>query len=510
MKFRVLILTLLLSFPLFAQKIKVKKNQVLVDKEAVCTITGTGNLYTISTLENPEQAVLKIDYKTLDISLEELRQWLVISNSDDSKTTQIEFETLSFSLNTRKIIAELLYKKYGLINKEGLQQDKIAAFFDEERPNLTEKYEKEKEGATAIVQVNNEYTGNLGIAVTDSGKVTKQDENGTTVTIGKIVAPGQEGPGSTIKVYDLDNNLVAEARFFGNNTYNVDPHSVFPQGGKTFSYKATNRFMPATKAKFLTEIVDQLYIKGYPLEHAIQDYKKSLELEEYQKAIANSPNVYGKKGYVIDAEGNKTEGSITIFFEKIYNPNGALNTDFGLDSNDAVLEENEELKAILDEEYKMMQDEELGRNVSVSYFETTGKKTIKKLVAKGGNRFCVLQEDGSELCYQGLKTIKSSLGLADLANSVKSTLRQYGYFEELVVGPKIGLYKEAITGHFLIKVSTQEKAFRINDAKRKKGKAKLNEYLGGCYFSEFSSISDTSDENQIKGIIDLFNNAPCN
>jgi len=473
------------SFSLSAQKVKIKKGNVLMDKAPVCAITNTGSLYKFSELGGTEP-ILKVEYKALEVTEDQSKKWLIVQSSDGSKSSQVDFEFLSFSLNTKKIIAELLIKKYELIDNKGFNQTNITSFFNVDRPDLTELYNNQMVALTKESIINSNYTGSLGIEVTDSGTILAKDETNDTkkTTVGKISAPSQNAPGVRVKAIDLDGNLVAEAYFTGNNTYLVDTHDIFKTGSTQFSFTAKNKYMPATKSKFFAELVEKLYQKGFPLGHAIKEYKAGVALAEYEKAIANSPNIYETKGYIINDEGVKIEGKIDIIFEKLYDPNGVAKTD--------------------------IKEENAGKVVKVSYIKTNGKKTTDRLVARDGNRFCIYKNDGSEECYQGTKVIKSSLQLADLGNSVGALLKQYGYFKELKKGDLINLYQEPLSGEFLIKLNTQEKAIRIKDGKSKKGKEKLNEYMGDCYYSELVQLIDEKDITTLENFIKVYNSNPCN
>ncbi|XLS29326.1 hypothetical protein ACJD0Z_00560 [Flavobacteriaceae bacterium M23B6Z8] len=485
MRYQLAFLFLLATFLTSAQKVKVKNGKVLIDKKEVVNFEANGSIYTLSSLDNPSEAVLKVEYKVLDITPEDKKQWLKVSNGDTSKDTEIDFEFMSFTLNTKKAVAELLIKKYELIGPKGFDQAKIDEFFAEKRPDLTSRYESLADEVTKITQLNNAYTGELGIKVANDGVVTKQAKgDNTSSVIGKIVAPGQEAPGARIRVYDLDENLVAEAFYSGNNTYTVNPHSEFPQGGSSFQYSASHKFQPATKAVFFAELVEQLYIKGYPLENAIADYKYALKMAEYEQAIANSPNIYEKPGYVVTNEG-KIEGKITCVFEVIYKPDGTVATEG-------------------------VTDENAGKFVTIRYIQTNGKEINQKFEAEEEYRFCINNEDGTESCYQGWDVLKSGFSLADLGSSVKKILDRDMFFKEELIGDKLSLYRELPSGGWVFKNSNKEKAFKLESVTLKKGKERLKEYLDGCFFTEVFEVIDSSDEEKIKGFINLYNNVPCN
>ncbi len=484
LQFSITFFALFFSTLTIAQKIKIKKEELFINKTIVCNINNVGTHYDFLEL-NSTTPVLKIEFKKLNITADQLKQWLIVSNTDGSKKSQIEFEFLSFTLNTKKAISELLIKKYNLIGLQGFDTKKIEDFFATKRPNLTELYNNQMVALTQENLINSNYTGKLGIEVSDTGTVYTLDEINNTekVVVGKISAPSQNSPGVKIKVIDLDQNLVAEAYFTGNDSYMVDTHNIYKTGTTQFSFKAKNKYMPATKAGFFTELVEQLYQRGYPLGHAIKEYKMGAALQEYNEAIAKSPNIYNVKGYTIDKEGNKIEGKIEMIFEKIYDPTGASRTD--------------------------MKEENIGKTVTISHIKTNGQKKTTRLIARDESRFCVFKEDGTEICYQGFKVKKIKLGLADLGNSVGTLLKQYGYFKEIKKGKLLSLYQELPSTDYLIKLNTQDKAFRIRDAKSKRGKASLTEYLSGCHFSEITDYIDIKEEETLKNFISLYNTEPC-
>ena len=84
------------------------------------------------------------------------------------------------------------------------------------------------------------------------------------------------------------------------------------------------------------------------------------------------------------------------------------------------------------------------------------------------------------------------------------------FFKEELIGDKLSLYRELPSGGWVFKNSNKEKAFKLESVTLKKGKERLKEYLDGCFFTEVFEVIDSSDEEKIKGFINLYNNVPCN
>src|SRR5690606_21765538 len=114
------------------------------------------------------------------------------------------------------------------------------------------------------------------------------------------------------------------------------------------------------------------------LGHQAKSYKNRLHNEKVALAKERSGNLYNVKGYAIDDKGKKYTGTLTALFEK-------------LDVNQTG--DNQVVDAI----------DNYGKEVTVSYKNEKGRDRSTTLTASDGTRFCVINSDGSETCFVGMK-----------------------------------------------------------------------------------------------------------
>jgi hypothetical protein len=126
-------------------------------------------------------------------------QWLTVTLPDGSKRSEIPYEVLITSFNSSRIVVQLLYEKYGLIDSNGINKQKLEEFFNVQREDLSEKYLKTvtvaKEDAKLLQQQYAAKVGKVKPHVKNDGTVVSGGAMGTKI-IGKI---------TTLKRYIFNN-----------------------------------------------------------------------------------------------------------------------------------------------------------------------------------------------------------------------------------------------------------------------------------------------------------------
>ncbi len=476
-KIIVVFISLIFTFSASAQKVKVKKNEILIDKNPVAKFedyTDDNDFdYAIVTLE--DEKLLEIDFNKEIVGPEEKKeifQWLVLKQPNNDKTNKINFRDLTFSLNTKKLIVLYLMKKHNMFNENGVIRSSIEEFFASETKSEDEigykKYLKREEGFKELLaQIQPYVKPDLETIIKGGGAANEP--------IGRIVAPDKYKDIKTVpvKVYDLDENLIATA-----TTEMLAPVTVNLMDRSTFTYTSSSQG-DSKYAEFLTQLVEQIVSKGYALGHEISEKQaaKSEALnEKYEKAKANSSNIYNQKGYLIDKEGKKWEGDISLAFEEVKNP-----ADWG----------------------GVVDISSYGNSLGLRYINEKDKKKFKSFSAKDGVRFCLTNEDGSETCYQGVKI--QSNGLMAKATTASGNR----YVKEILKEGKIVVYQSLPGNEYVIKTDSQEKAFSFvfgDLIKEEKKVVKLKEYLNGCE-SGNGKFDEASFENidKVKELINFYN-----
>jgi len=175
-----LILTTTFVVTVSAQKVKLKKNQVLVDGVAIAKYESKGNYYTVFTdLKDPKK-IINAKYTAYNKPGSKSRyQWVTFLNADETLQSDVKLEDLIFSLNFRKGLAETMLKKFNMLTMDGINMEAFNTFMEVERPNLMDQYSG-KNVSTVSKEVNEESAiidpniyGKNGVLITGDNEVVK-------------------------------------------------------------------------------------------------------------------------------------------------------------------------------------------------------------------------------------------------------------------------------------------------------------------------------------------------
>lgn len=457
-------LLLLLTFQAFAQKVKIKKDKVLFDKVEVANCEDSDSGFVFSSLNNENTITAK--FKMLKITEEITKKWVIVSDKDKERTSEVEMEYFSVTMSNKKAVAELLAKKYNLITTNGVEN--IDAFFEVERPNLTQEYNELIKGEVAIqkeikgLNINVDYDLNRifegTIPYTSSSVDNREREKGIYPnmlgTYGVKVNPGINS--NVYTIYDLDGNITAVATLGSFKKIEV----TIPFRKEKFEY-TTKESLGQNKSnyevgEFIKEIVGQLYLNKVYLGHQINQEKQknkiveeTIRKEQFEKAQAESINVFEQDGFVIDKEGNKTEGKITAYFESIAGSN--------------------------------IDDTQLKKLVKLQTTNSSGKTVYRSYKSSSEAKFCVAE---TNKCYRGIKSFVA-----------------YIYVEILNESSEISTYKSIDTNNFYISTPGNKKPLAIYNNKPKTIE-KVKEYLKCEAINDEMSRFDFEDS---KSVLDLTN-----
>jgi hypothetical protein len=474
---------LLLLVPLltFAQSIKTKKDRVIIDdKEVAILKDGARDKYVFHSLDGTKQFTAK--YKTLGESV--AYEWLEVTSADGTKRSEVPYEVLQNSLSPTRVVIRLLAVKYELIDKNGINTQKLAQFFATDRENLSEKYMKTvvmaKEEAKATKAVFDQKVGAFRPYVKKDGTIVKGGELGTSI-IGKATHATHNvfDKNDFIFITDLDGIMVAKAKITEGAT-NTTVVTLF--NDDTFTFNAKRSFHPNDAFLFFREIVEQLVVRDYTLGHQAKTYNANIRAEKVNIAKGKSASVYNKKGYAIDEKGVKYDGILNAEFEPL-----DVNETGKTEVFDAV--------------------DNYGKRVLVKYLNEKGKERTTTLYAKDGARFCVKNEDGTETCFIGMK-VKGD-ALKKLSNAMSLGFNN-SYFYKLLFDAKgnqvlIDPIKEDV---FVIKLKDKKEGQMIDSRNNAKLSAELSEYLATCkdLAKEIkNNVFDLKTEDNLIKIIEEFN-----
>lgn len=479
---------LLLSIALFvvnvlvAQKVKVKKEVVLIDKQESIKITKDKTnedfYYALETLEG--ETVLLVNYETKKISETKSFTWLSMKQPNKDRINEIDFTAVSFSLNSKKLITEFLFKELDFFNEKGFNYDKIDAFFLEkrERESAAETQELEKQLLDLeanFLEVSPEVLGNMLIVSN-----TKIDpDTGERAIIGKVNRVSTKESGKVYTYTNLTGKVIAVVneklrRIEGNNTFY--PLNMSFSSHSEGLVKDANTYLK--KIYLLDEYFYYAFLTKQEIETVVEQIKEN-QKEEFETAKENSENLYKLPGYVIDSKGEKVEGEISIVFEKIdvKDPNQWGNV---VDLDEA----------------------NIGKLVSINYINAKGKNRTSSYRSKKKVKFCV-DDNNIERCFVGVGSKGKGLELA--AGAVSSLSFDTSQFYEVykIIGD-ITIYKDVVDNLYLIKIPSEKKALQFNTSNSEKNIENLKKYIGACFKEEFVSLN-YSDINDIVKLAEIYN-----
>lgn len=324
----VLVATMFASVSVFSQEVKVKKGEIQIDGKSVAKIDKEKNNYTISDLSGKALFTATITSQT-PLKNNVSKNWLQLTGSNGVVKELELIDKTSFSFGFEKPITQnLTLGENPLLPASGIDEAKINSFFQTEDRSISTaediRIEKDKEtnrSEDALAADNKILISSVGIISANNQK------------IGYIVrkVTGTDGIQKFLSytVLDINKIPVAQIDFSSYDKANIQSGLVL----KTFDGKS----LPIKLANYTSErleydelaprVIKKLYANGYTL----GDMKSMTEIAQQEnadaynqqnndaesQAKANSKNIYNIPGYVIDKDGTKKNGEITIMFESI-------------------------------------------------------------------------------------------------------------------------------------------------------------------------------------------------
>ena len=476
---KIILLLVMLPILSFSQKIKTKKDRILVDEKEVAIFNDkVRDQCEFFDLNNKKQ--FTAEYKTLMEDKIIINQWLVVSNADGSIKTEIPYEVLITSFNSSRIIMHLLSVKYGLFDANGFNKTKIDEFFATERENIGEKSLKAKIDVIASKKEKQTKVSQYRPHVKTDGMITFGGTAGTNI-VGKVIGSPYTafGTNNFAEVYDLDNIKVATAKITGNMNNDVE---VTLYTDSKFTYPSQKRYSGLDNTGFFKELIEELVYRDVTLGHQAKTYQANLLKEKVKLAKERSVNVYNVKGYAIDEKGIKYAGTLTAQFEKL----------------DVHQTGNTEVVDAIDN---------YGKNVTIKYLNEKNKERIITLSAKDNAVFYVKNADGTETAYHGMK-VKGD-AMKKISNAASLGFNNAYFYKLVYTENGNSVFVDPVDNEvFVIKLKDQKVGQMIDKRKNEILSKELAEYLSGC--KELSAeikagAFDLKNQENLINIIKEFN-----
>lgn len=308
--------TMLVGISAFSQEIKIKKGELLLDDKVVAKVEDKKNIYSFSDLNGQLKFSVKV-FPSIGIE----KGWVEFTGQNGN-VKETEFADTGFTLSEGKLIVKNALSQ-GLFTKDGFDETKVNEFFKTTDRSLTQERESNKAAQKKIDDNEDVLANERGIRIDNSGKIW--DKNKELTGFIKRVDLGKNGIyiNYEYRVYDTNQIQIATLRCTNYDRANVQSGmKIMTYDNKVSEILVTdNSFSgPLSEDKVADRIIKRLIFNGYTLgdmKNTVVDYTNNKNQTAENNAKANSKNIYNIPGYVIEKDGTKKEGNITIEFESI-------------------------------------------------------------------------------------------------------------------------------------------------------------------------------------------------
>ncbi|MDR2204796.1 MAG: hypothetical protein LBE36_01365 [Flavobacteriaceae bacterium] len=440
---------LLLPVAMFPQKIKTKKDRILLNEKEIGIFKENADLYTVFDLKNKK--LFTAELKGVSVGGNILSQWLELKNEDGSITTEIPYDVTIASFSFSRILFSLLSDRYGFTNANGFDLNGIQNFFNTPHENISEKALQAKAEALAYQDEKKQKIAKYNPYVKDNLSVVFGGPMSNKVVGRVAVTPKGYSKDFLINVFDLDNLLVASCDY---TTGIGDMISVKLFNDTTFEYEPKKVYARAGDNSFLNEFVGEIVAHDALMGHQVKQYQSDALQQKIQDAKERSVNVYNINGHLKDEKGVEYKGKITALFQKLdINNTGDIEVWNSIDN--------------------------FGKKVNLTYKNEKGNSRTKTFDAKDNIRFYVSNADGTETVYQGMKVNGDSM--KKLSNAMSLGFNNAYFYMELYNYKGNSLLIDPIDpDRFVIKIKSESNGQMLDDRNNDKLSEALADYLKGC------------------------------
>ncbi|MCF6133190.1 hypothetical protein [Flavobacterium wongokense] len=452
-KINFVICAFLLTGFAFAQKIQIKKDKILYDKAEIAIITEPfRNHYDFSTLSGEKK--FSVDFKGLSVNDTQFYQWLEVTSADGKIKTEIPHDVLITAFDVKRIIAHNLSVKYNLLDASGINDAALKTFFETERESLSDKYGKTVASAKIegdaqkkkVQEIKSRYNPQI-----QNDKSITFTQGGKLVIVGRLVTePYIVGGGARdyAYIYDIDGNKAVSLGFvsLGSN------FKITGFDGKSYEF-VTKSMYSEGNTTFLNEFLWDAVSHGYTFGHQIRDENAKLLAAKVALAKERSANIYNKRGYLIDGDGKRYDGVISIYFQM-------------LDLN--------ETGQVLPEDAA----DNFGKRVSIKYRNEKNQERTKTFKASSNAYFCIT-ENNKETFYYGM-AIKGE-AMKKIQNIGNFAFDNAFFFQMIHKEDKIMVLHDPVEiEKYIIKIATEAKGQMLDRRSSENLSVQLADYLKAC------------------------------
>ncbi|MBW3520002.1 hypothetical protein [Flavobacterium sp. NKUCC04_CG] len=223
MRTKFLLIVLLVYSVAQAQRISIKKGQVLLDKKAVVLLTTKKNIYTISSLEGQE--VFSAEAKFLELENGVYKTWFVITDLETQQQNQVPHILSVMAVSReRRMIEELVKGSSKLITENGVDKNLLQSITQGEAVDLQAMFKVVNDSIVREFQYGDQVLADYKIRITVNGEILRpivvdrnspynqqQEEFLGTIRFEKVGAQNKK----LYTIADSENRVVARWSDFG-------------------------------------------------------------------------------------------------------------------------------------------------------------------------------------------------------------------------------------------------------------------------------------------------------
>jgi len=318
-----IVMAALITLSAAAQKMKIQKGEIQLDGVSVAKIEKQkkSHVFTFSDLNGTPLFTVSEETKTPSgIILP--KSMLVFTGANGNVQEILTQGGRSVAIFITEDYMTQLVLKCGadLITSNGVDQGKIREFFNTSNRSISDAVTATVEQAKANIAKEDELANSVKLTINGTANGTGSIlVNGKKIGNISVQKDATKDNISTInndtyiyRVSELNNISIAsmaartitDPSFYEMKTYDGKTFLVFSEKGFSFRLNSDDNAL---------RFVRKLYYEGYTLGDMKEFFEEKQRAEE-DSLIALSGNIYRKPGYVIEKNGQKTEGLITLEF----------------------------------------------------------------------------------------------------------------------------------------------------------------------------------------------------
>lgn len=342
----ILAIGLAVSLSISAQKVEVKKDNILVDGNAVAKIENKKGIIKVSDLSGKYLFSAERATSTLKDHKGDKAFWLRLTGANGN-IREVEFTNTGFTLSNEKMITRnLAVDNTAFLTTSGINTTLVDEFFAKNDPAISNEIDEQYKVIDEVQNAEDAKAKEVGLGINDKGVISINGNKAGFIVLNIKNGAGPVDPSYfTFIVTDVNGNGIAKMTgdpLRGESVLKPKTLQVFD--GKKLDIHAAYTSLPLSQNKLAERIVKALYANGYTfgdMKNAVEEGKAKLQQaaqdaynQEYKKVESNSLNIVDADGYITDKAGNKINGLISIPFENIgekMKPNGGISdiTNFG-------------------------------------------------------------------------------------------------------------------------------------------------------------------------------------